>query len=138
MLAGDVLPAPELEGDVRMAIERTPSQRGRYARTKGHNFERQLVHRFREVMPGAEVKRGLQSRGGGAEVPDVDCPVFHVEAKVGKQPNPRAALKQAFADAAKGKIPVAIIKDDREVPFVLLGLEDFLDFVGEWWVARQK
>lgn len=109
---------------------------GAMQRRKGATFERALVHRFREAMPGADVKRGLQFRGGGAEVPDVDCPVFHVEAKHGKKPVVRAALQQAQADAVKGKIPIAVIKDNRQEPFVVLGLEDFLDFVKEWWERK--
>ena len=110
---------------------------GQRSRRKGAQFERELVWRFREVMPGAEVRRGLQSRGG-EEVADVDCPVFWVEAKRGKLPNVRAALRQAEADAPKGRIPVAVIRDDRAAPFVALSLEDFLEFVREWWEGRQQ
>ena len=43
---------------------------GAGARRKGADFERAIVHRFREAMPGAEVRRGLQSRSG-AEASDV-------------------------------------------------------------------
>lgn len=110
---------------------------GSRSRTKGHNFERWLVHKVRAVMPGAEVKRGLQSRGGGGEVPDVDCPIWHVEAKVGKKPNIRAAYRQAERDAAKGKIPVAIVKDDRCQPLVVLSLEDWLEQVEEVWALSK-
>ena len=31
---------------------------GARSRRKGANYERELVHQFREVMPGAEIKRG--------------------------------------------------------------------------------
>ena len=105
---------------------------GVLSRRKGAGYERELVHRFREAMPGADIKRGLQYRDG-AEVPDVDCPVFHVEAKRGKKPNVRAALAQADRDCRQGKIPVAVIRDDRQEAFVALPLNDFLDFVKEWW-----
>ncbi len=44
--------------------------------------------------------------------PDVDAPPFHVEAKREKKPSPRAALAQAVADAAPGRIPVAVLRDD--------------------------
>ena len=110
---------------------------GQHSRRKGAQFERELVYRFREVMPGADVRRGLQSRGG-EEVADVDCPVFWVEAKRGKQPNVRAALRQAEADAPKGRVPMAVIRDDRAAPFVVVPLEDFLDFVREWWEGRRR
>lgn len=110
---------------------------GAMSRRKGASYERTLVHRFREVMPGADIKRGLQSRGG-EEVPDVDCPVFWVEAKRGRKPNVRGALKQASDAAPKGRIPLAVIRDDRSEAFVALSLEDFLDFVREWWEGRDR
>lgn len=110
---------------------------GALSRRKGAAWERELVRRFREVMPGAEVRRGLQSRSG-EEVPDVDCPVFWPEAKRGRQPNVRAAPRQAEASAPKGRIPLAVIRDDRAEPFVVLGLDDFLELVAEWWEARRR
>ena len=110
---------------------------GAMSRRKGAQWERDLVHRFRDAMPGGEVKRGLQSRGG-EEVPDVDCPVFWVEAKRGKKPVVRAALKQAADAAPKGRIPIAVIRDDRAEPFVVLALDDFLDLIREWWEARSR
>ena len=110
---------------------------GAMSRRKGANFERQLVWQFRQVMPGAEVKRGLQSRSG-QDVADVDCPVFWIEAKRGRKPNVRAALKQAESCAPKGRIPVAVIRDDREAAFVALSLGDFLELVREWWEQAKK
>jgi hypothetical protein len=110
---------------------------GAHSRRKGVRWERLLVQRFREVMPDAEVRRGLQYRTG-EEVADVDCPVFFPEAKRGKQPNVRAALRQATDSAPPGRIPIAIIRDDRAEAFVALGLDDFLEFVGEWWARRDR
>jgi hypothetical protein len=107
---------------------------GAHSRRKGHNWERELVRRFREAMPGAEgIKRGLQSRGGGKEEADVIVPHFHVEAKCGKRPNHRAALEQAIGDAARGKIPIAVCKDDRKEPTVTMRLDDLLWLVKTWW-----
>ena len=105
---------------------------GALSRRKGRRYEQELVHLFREAMSGAEVRRGLQSRGG-EEVPDVDCPVFWLEAKRGKKPNVRAALRQAQAAAPQGRIPLAVIRDDRAEAFVALSLEDFLEFICQWW-----
>ena len=110
---------------------------GALSRRKGLRYERELVHLFREVMPGAEITRGLQSRGS-EEVPDVDCPVFWLEAKRGKKPNVRAALRQAEGAAPKGRIPLAVIRDDRQEAFVALSLADFLDLVREWWEGRNQ
>ena len=105
---------------------------GAMSRRKGADWERPLVHLFREAMPGADVRRGLQCRGG-EEVPDVDCPVFWLESKRGKKPNVRAALRQAEAAAPQGRIPMAVIRDDRQEAFVALSLADFLEFISQWW-----
>ena len=53
---------------------------GNRSRRKGAQWERDLVHLFRKVMPGEDIKRGFQYRSG-EDVPDVDCPVFWIEAK---------------------------------------------------------
>ena len=108
---------------------------GASSRRKGHSFERKVAQRMREAMPGVEIKRGLQSRGGGAEEADVEMPFLHVECKIGKRPSPRAALSQAVRDAKPGKIPIAVVQDDRQEPFVVLRLDDFLDALNEWFTA---
>ena len=106
---------------------------GRRSRNKGAAYERELAKLFSAVMPGAEVRRGIQSRTGGDAADLEGTGVWHVEAKRGKLPNPRAALKQAIRDAKPGRVPVAVIRDDRSEAFVALRLTDFLTFVGEHW-----
>ncbi len=98
---------------------------GRRSRTKGKRWELDVVHRFRAEMPGLEIRRGAQSRGG-SEAPDVDVPGLWVECKHGQKVNHRAALAQAIRDAAGTRMPVAICKDDRSEPIVILRLDDFL------------
>lgn len=110
---------------------------GSLSRNKGRRFEQELVRLFREAMPGADVKRGLQSRSG-QEVADVECPVFWIESKRGRKPNVRAALKQAESSAPKGRIPVAVIRDDRSDPFVVLLLDDFLELISGWWENARR
>ncbi len=108
---------------------------GAHSRRKGSAFERVLVQRFRDVMPHADVRRGLQFRSG-AETPDVELPCFWLEAKHHQRVNIRAALKQARVGAPGGRWPVAVCKDDHEEPIVAMGFEDFLDLVHEWWKGR--
>ena len=110
---------------------------GATSRRKGARFERAMVHRFREAMPNAEVRRGLQSRGG-EEVADLDCPVFWPELKRGKKPNIRGALRQAIEAATKGRIPIAVVRDDRAEEIVTLLLDDFLDLISEWWELKRR
>jgi hypothetical protein len=108
---------------------------GAASRRKGHDFERALVQRFREVMPDATVRRGLQSRSG-QEVADVDVPCFWPELKRHKRTNPREALRQAVETCPGGRWPIGICKDDGEPAFVVMGLDDFLDLLSEWWRSR--
>jgi hypothetical protein len=107
---------------------------GRHSRNKGAQYERDVAKLFSEAMPGAEVKRGIGQTRSGSEVADVDCPIYWPECKRGKKPNPRAALAQAQEAAAKsGKLPVAVIRDDRAEAFVCLSIDDFLEMVKELW-----
>ena len=109
---------------------------GASSRRKGHDFERAIVHRFREAMSEAAVKRGIQSRSG-AEVADIDLPCFWPELKRHRRTNPREALRQAVETCPKGRWPIGVCKDDEEPAFVVMGLDDFLDLVTEWWEVRR-
>jgi hypothetical protein len=44
---------------------------GKFSRDKGKRGERATASELRDVFPDLSIKRGLQSRDGGAEVPDV-------------------------------------------------------------------
>ncbi len=105
------------------------ARRGKGARAKGANFERWLANYLTETTP-LEARRGLaQTRGGGAEVSDVEVDYIHIEAKRHKRCNIKAALEQAINDSAvNGKIPVAITKDDREDILCTMRLDDWIDF----------
>ena len=104
------------------------ASRGKGARLKGANFERDLAKLFAENTKLKDAKRGLgQTRGGGGEVSDVDIPILHVEAKRHKRCNIKGALEQAITDSANnGKIPVAITKDDRKYILVTMRFSDWI------------
>ena len=110
---------------------------GAHSRRKGADFERALVHCFRETMPDADVRRGLQFRSG-EETPDVDVPCFWIEAKHHHRTNVRAAMRQAVGDCPGGRWPLAVCKDDHAAPLVTMQLDDFLELVGEWWARREQ
>ena len=112
---------------------------GKAQRVKGANFEREIARLIREVLPGCEAKRALGQYRGGAEAPDVSIPgLFWIECKVGKAPPLMRALNQARADCPKGQglTPLAIVKQDRHKPVVLVELDDFLELLREWWALR--
>ena len=100
---------------------------GKSSRTKGHNFERQVAIDLRDIYPDA--RRGLQYQDGTGCADVVNTP-FHVECKVGKKPNIRAALKQAKNDCQdSSKVPIAVVKDDRKEPMVTLDWVQFLEII---------
>jgi hypothetical protein len=110
------------------------SQLGRRSRTKGATFEREISKALAEIMPDEKIQRGIQSRFGGREYADVECPFFHVECKRGKKTNIKAAMRQAIDDLGdKPKMPVAITRDDRESALVTMLLDDWLELVAEWY-----
>lgn len=111
----------------------------KYQRDKGHRWEREVAAMFRDALPGCEAKRGMQTRGGAAEAPDVDVPgVFYIECKVGKKPPVRRALCTAVENCPKGRHPIAIIKEDRRTPYAVIPLCDLLDILGEWWQLKTR
>ena len=104
---------------------------GKMQRDKGARWERDVANRFKAVGFG-DAKRGFQTRGGAAECADVSAGPFHIECKVGKKPPIRTALTTAVTTCPEGLIPLAVIKEDRRDPFVVIQLDDFLEFAKEW------
>jgi len=102
---------------------------GAAQRLKGARFEREVATALRVIAP--ETRRGLQPQGGEV-APDVDAPGLWIECKRGRRPSPRAALAQARADARPGRVPVAVIRDDREPAFAVLAFNDFIEFYSAW------
>ena len=104
------------------------ASRGRGARLKGANFERELAKIFNAKFNDLNAQRGLgQTRGGGEEIADVEMDYIHIEAKRHKRCNIKAAMRQAIEDSkTKDKLPVVITKDDRQPILVTMHLEDWL------------
>lgn len=119
------------------------SKLGRLSRNKGAAFERRVAQDMRPIF-GSGVKRGLaQARFGRGEAPDVDgCAPFWCETKHGKKVNLRAALKQATeamseANRTQDAWPIAVCKDDRQQPMVVMHWGDYLQLLEEWWPNRR-
>lgn len=76
-------------------------------------------------LPRDAARRGIQSRGGGGEVPDViiDGLPVHWECKHDEQISPGAALRQAAGDVVLRKktateLPVVVLKRNGRPPTV--------------------
>tara|TARA_B100000029_G_scaffold511787_1_gene606734 strand:- start:1672 stop:2025 length:354 start_codon:yes stop_codon:yes gene_type:complete len=115
------------------------AKRGAGARRKGANFERSLANYLAEKTE-LSAKRGLaQTRGGGAEVSDVEIEYIHIEAKNHKRCNIKAALEQAINDSeANGKIPVAITKDLRKPILCTMLLDDWIKLFNSYVAMDTK
>jgi len=113
---------------------------GRSSRIKGAVGERKTANELDDRCPDdMEVKRGIGQTRAGDEVPDVDgIDCLWVEVKTQKRGNPRAALKQAQEASAShpGRIPIAVIRDTRKEPFMVMGWADFLDLWQEYWQVK--
>lgn len=104
------------------------ASRGKGARAKGANFERELAKMFNSHLQDLDAKRGLgQTRGGGEEIADVEIDYVHIEAKRHKSCSIKKAMEQAVEDCkTKQKLPVAITKDDRKPILVTMHFEDWI------------
>lgn len=113
---------------------------GLRSRRKGASGERRTANELDERCPDdMKVQRGIGQARSGDEVSDVDgAACLWIEVKTSKRGNPRAALKQAEEASAghPGKIPIALIRDDRKPPFVAMRWDDFLDLWQEYWQVK--
>lgn len=113
---------------------------GRSSRIKGAAGERKTANELNDRSPAdLEVKRGIGQTRAGDEVPDVDgIDCLWVEVKTQKRGNPRAALAQAKEAAAShpGRIPIAVIRDTRKEPFMVMSWVDFLELWQEYWEIK--
>jgi len=78
-----------------------------------------------------EGKRGFQYRNPD-EAPDIDCPVFHIEAKAWRKAPLRAAIEQSCLTCKTDKIPIAVCKDDYKEPLVIMKYEDLKRLIREY------
>lgn len=117
------------------------ASRGRGARIKGAQFERDIANLLTEKT-GIEFKRGLaQTRGGGAEVADVTAPnlaiPIHFELKRQQRCNIKGAYAQATSDAPETAYRVIVTKEDRSDTLVTMELSQWIEFF-KAWLAQNK
>lgn len=110
---------------------------GRAQREKGKRWEREVARLYRESV-GAGKRTGWH-QSHGLEVADVSVPLqvgnwvgVWNECKHGKKVNMRAALAQALQVCPANQLPIAVCKDDREDPVVVLRLEDWLKLLSSF------
>lgn len=100
------------------------------SRDKGARGELEACRALEQVLGGEWQRSLVQSRGGGAERPDVECHDYeglHVEVKRAARVSWLPALSQAVADAGlvgPDQVPVVLGRQDRGEWCVLVRLAD--------------
>ena len=122
---------------------------GKAERDKGHNFEREIARKFRELYPDA--KRNVTEAQAGQGVDSVDFGPFDIQCKRYKAYASIMALyevviggkfrRHAITDRelssklkqhhANGRIPALVTKADNLPIMVTLPLDDFLRILGD-------
>ena len=92
-------------------MQRTPSQRGKWSKTKGAAFERKVAQMMQCLYPNA--KRGIGQARSASEVADVDGTPWWIEAKAQHRVSIHAAIAQARA-ATDGRPILVVSKNDPE------------------------
>lgn len=114
---------------------------------KGAVWDRRVRDLFRAIMPGVDIRRGLQSRGARADrVADVDgVPGLWIECKRGQRVSIIEAIEQAESDApAEGCWRAVFVHLDQVKPgegareYVAMPLVDWFDMWGELWELRNR
>lgn len=105
-------------------------KRGKAARNKGADGERELANLIRETW-GYDTHRGKVFYH---ESDVVGLDGIHVECKRQARPNISEAMKQAVEEAGKRKdgLPAVFSRKDREPWLVTMRLEDWIDLYGSW------
>ena len=116
-----------------MSPDPNKSKQGRTNRRKGKDFECKIA-RILTQATGAHWKRGIQSRFGGVERPDVYANglPYHIECKVGIRINVMSAMEQASRDAPDGFTPVVVTKRNRDSVLVTMHMEDWLEMFANY------
>lgn len=120
---------------------------GKAEREKGKRFERSIANIFGQIFPEAKRTGWMQSKekalpganGEDIDVPDVVAGPFDIETKHKKRHDPWGMMKQAFAQARKGQIPLGVMRrGPNEDTLVVMELGDFLELCRQWKNEAEK
>lgn len=108
---------------------RNKSQKGKFSRRKGHQFEREVAILFRKIFPGA--RRQLEYHTADCNGVDISgTGHYRVQCKRGRKYASFTAIKEVTADEFMGQVPVLVTQGDNERILVALPLEEFLRLIG--------
>ena len=99
-------------------------------REKGKRYERKLATLLRPIFPLVARNSEHQAIDGGVDL--VNTGLFDFEVKGGKQYKSkmmRDIIDQVTGEGKKGNYKVAVIFPDREDPYAVIPLEDFIKLI---------
>lgn len=104
------------------------------SRSKGQRGEREWRDYLKHYFPWLDLRRGIQSRAGGAEAMDVEgLPGYLFEVKRVESLNIWSALTQAIRDSfARPEVdlrPIVAFRRNRSEWYVAMRAADFMDLV---------
>ena len=100
---------------------------GKSQRTKGHAYEREVVHQIRDVL-GIDCSRNLtQTRDSGG---DILLEKYVIECKRRAGISVYSWMEQAEESCNLGQRPIVICRADGEDSLVIMNLTDFLHLLG--------
>lgn len=103
---------------------------GKRSRDKGSKFERLIANELKVLFENA--CRGVGQTQKGSTCADVEGTPFWVECKHGKQPNIRAAFKQAIdarKDADDSRPILVVSRKDRGIVMASMELETLIELL---------
>ena len=101
--------------------------KGRSARRKGHQFERDIANEFRSVFPDA--RRAVEDPVVGEGIDITNTGPIAIQCKRFKGPIPMSHLEEV--KQRSGRIPLLVSKSDRCRTKVTMYLEDFIKILQE-------
>lgn len=95
---------------------------GKRSRTKGHQFERDIANKFKE-LGFKDARRQLEYHSEDAQGIDIqNAGPWEIQCKAYKDYAPISKIEEI---KSKGGIPALITKGDRKKPVIVMYLEDF-------------
>jgi len=104
------------------------SKLGKSNRRKGHDWEREVCRKLRQIDPTA--RRNLAERQHGRDI-RLALP-FCISCRCGPRPAVLELLKEASKDAREGEMIAACLRFDRQAKIVAMPFDDWLNLVREW------
>lgn len=106
-------------------MKKPPKNRGKMARRKGHQFEREIAIALRLVFP--KVRRHLEYQDAEANGVDlVETGLYRIQCKRGRKPASMSAIKEVVCDEELGEIPILVTQGDNERILAAMPFEVFL------------